>query len=443
MSENSGPDVTTEIFIIIILIIANGVFAMCEMAIVSSRKSKLEHMARQGDKGAQAAFELAENPGRMLSAIQIGITLIGIFTGAVGGASLARAFSEWLAPISWLAPWRETISLGVVVAIITYLSLIIGELVPKQMALSNPENISARLGRFIRFFSWLMTPFVYFFSISSEFVIRLLGGKGEESSVISEAEIRQLIRESAETGGDVQPYEEKMVQRIFKLGDARVEALMTPRTQLEWIDLSDTLEEVIQQISNSKHSRFPVAQEELDEVKGFLYTRDILSAWKRGLSLSDVEIRPALFVPRSLPALELFDLFQKEAAKEALVLDEYGGLAGLISLYDILSEVIGELPSEEEGQLVERSDGSWLVDGIMPIQDMKELLDIVEIFPGEEDGEYNTVGGWITFLMGHIPTVAERYDGKEIQVEILDMDRARVDKVLIWRTEPIEESDEE
>lgn len=435
MDEGASVTIGAEVIIIILLILANGVFAMCEMAVVSSRKSKLEQLANQGDKGAEAALQLAENPSKMLSSIQIGITLIGIFTGAVGGASLAKALSEWLNPLSWLGPWRETLSFGVVVAVITYLSLIIGELVPKRLALSNSEKIASRLARFMNFFSWLMSPFVYFLSVSSEFVIRLTGQTMEESSVLSEAEIRQLVRENAESGGDVKPNEEKMVQRIFRLGDAKVEALMTPRTQLEWIDLADTLEEVIHQISDSKHSRFPVAQDELDEVKGFLYTRDILSAWKKGQKLSDVIIRPALFIPRSLPALEVFTLFQEKGVKEALVLDEYGGLAGLISLYDILSEVIGELPSEEEGRIILRSDGSWLIDGILPIQDMKDSLQIEEMFPGEEDGEYNTVGGWVTYLLGHIPVTTERYRWEEWEIEVIDMDRARVDKVLVWRDE--------
>lgn len=435
MDESASVTIGTEIVIIILLILANGLFAMCEMAIVSSRKSKLEQLANHGDKGAEAALQLAEKPSKMLSSVQIGITLIGIFTGAVGGASLARALSEWLSPFAWLGLWRETLSFGVVVAVITYLSLIIGELVPKRLALSNSEKIASRLARFMNFFSWLMSPFVYFLSVSSEFVIRLTGQTTEESSVLSEAEIRQLVRENAESGGDVKPDEEKMVQRIFRLGDAKVEALMTPRTQLEWIDLEDSLEKVVHQISGSNHSRFPVAQGELDEVEGFLYTRDILSAWKKGQQLSDVMIRPALFIPRSLPALEVFTLFQEKGVKEALVLDEYGGLAGLISLYDILSEVIGELPSEEEGRIILRSDGSWLIDGILPIQDMKESLQIKEVFPGEEDGEYNTVGGWVTYLLGHIPVTAERCRWEEWEIEVIDMDRARVDKVLVWKEE--------
>lgn len=369
----------------------------------------------------------------MLSSIQIGITLIGIFTGAVGGASLAKALSELLSPLVWVASWRETLSFGIVVAVITYLSLIIGELIPKRLALSNSEKIASRLARFMNFFSWLMSPFVYFLSISSEIVIRLTGQTAEDSSVLSEAEIRQLVRKNAESGRDVKPDEEKMVHRIFKLGDAKVEALMTPRTQLEWIDLEDILEEVIHRISDSKHSRFPVAQDELNEAKGFLYTRDILSAWKKGQELSDAVIRPALFIPRSLPALEVFALFQEKGVKEALVLDEYGGLAGLISLYDILSEVIGELPSEEE-RIILQSDGSWLIDGILPIQDMKDSLQLEEMFPGE-DGEYNTVGGWVTFLFDHIPVIAEKYRWEEWGIEVVDMDCARVNQVLVWKEE--------
>ncbi len=433
--EGSDQSIGIEIVVILLLIGANGIFAMCEMAIVSARKSKLEQLAIQGNDGARAALELAENPGKMLSSVQTGITLIGIFTGAVGGASLASSLSKWLEPISWIAPWRETLSLGIVVAIITYLSLIVGELVPKQLALSNSEGIASRLAKPMKIFARFMSPLVYFLSLSSNFVIHLIGARTEDNSVASEAEIRQLVKESA-VMGDVQPMEEKMVQRIFRLGDARVEALMTPRVQVEWVDVKDSLEDVIHYTAKSKHSRFPVAEGELDEVKGFFYTRDILSAWKDDMKLADVPIREALFVPRSLPALDLFHLFQQKGEKEALVLDEYGGFAGLISMYDLLSEVMGDLPSEEEGRVVEREDGSWLVDGIVPIHDMKEILEIEELFPGEEDGEYNTVGGLVTHLLGHIPKVAESYLWAEWKLEVVDMDRARVDKILITPMRP-------
>lgn len=442
MAEGDGPSgIGFEVLFIILLILANGFFAMYEMAIVSSRKSKLEQLAQQGDGGAKVALDLFENPSKILSSIQIGITLIGIFTGAVGGIGLAKILAEFLRPISWIAPWRESISLVIVVATITYLSLIIGELVPKQLALSNSEKISIKFSKVMNLFSRWMSPFVYFLSVSSEFVLNLLGTDTKNTSVVTEAEIRQLVRESAESGGDVKPGEEKMVQRIFNLGDARVESLMTPRTQIEWVDLDDSLEEVVQQISSSNHSRFPVALDDLDHVKGFFYTRDILGAWKRSAPLGAVEIRPALFVPRSLPVFELFELFQKEGVKEALVLDEYGGLAGLVSMYDILSEMIGELPSEEEGRIFRRADGSWLIDGIVPIADMKEQLGITEMFVGEDEGEYNTVGGWITFLLGHIPEVGEKYHGKTLMAEVVDMDRARVDKILLYQIESVDKVD--
>ena len=434
--EADAPGVSLEIILIILLILANGVFAMCEMAVVSSRKSRLEQRVQQGNLGAKAALELSEDPGKMLSSIQIGITVIGIFTGAVGGATLSRALSASLEGIQWLEPWRENLSFGIVVVLITYMSLVVGELVPKRLALADPEGIASALARPIRLFSKLTGPIVHLLSVSTNGLIRMLGIKLEDAAVVTEAEIRQMVRESAETGGDVQPLEEKMVHRIFRLGDAKAESLMTPRTQLEWIDLEDPFEEILHQISASKHSRFPVAREGLDEVIGILYTRDVMRIQLEQKSVHDLLIREALFVPRSLPALELLELFRSKGMKEALVLDEYGGLSGMVTFYDVLAEVMGDLPSEEEGNALRRSDGSWLVDGIMPIQDFKEALGIEEDLSGEEEGNFNTVGGWVTYLAGHIPIEMEQYDWEDIHIEVLDMDRSRVDKVLVQVNRP-------
>ena len=426
-----------EITLIIILIIANGVFALSEIAIVSSRKVRLEKRAEAGSRGAKAALELANSPTQLLSTVQIGITLIGIFTGAFGGATLAKALAVYLKSIPLLAAYSDAASLFIVVSGITYLSLIIGELVPKKIALSNPEPIAAFIAIPMGFFSRITAPIVWVLSKSTEAMLALLRVKESSEPPVTEDEIKVLMEQGGEHGV-FERAEMDMVERIFQLGDMRVNALMTPRTQVDWLDIEDTAEQNYRVLVESGHSRFPIAKGSLDDIVGVIYTKDLVAkgAMSENLELED-SIRNPLYVPKSMKAIKVLEMFKQTGMHIAFVIDEYGGFLGLLTIKDILEQVVGDLPSIHEHydpDIVEREDGSWLVDGMLPIDDLKELFDLEEL-PGEDKDNFQTLGGFITSYLGYIPTAAEVFEWNGLRFEIMDMDRIRVDKVLVSKIE--------
>lgn len=426
-----------EITLIIILIIANGVFALSEIAIVSSRKVRLEKRAEAGSRGAKAALELANSPTQLLSTVQIGITLIGIFTGAFGGATLAKALAVYLKSIPLLAAYSDAASLFIVVSGITYLSLIIGELVPKKIALSNPEPIAAFIAIPMGFFSRITAPIVWVLSKSTEGMLALLRVKESSEPPVTEDEIKVLMEQGGEHGV-FERAEMDMVERIFQLGDMRVNALMTPRTQVDWLDIEDTAEQNYRVLVESGHSRFPIAKGSLDDIVGVIYTKDLVAkgAMSENLELED-SIRNPLYVPKSMKAIKVLEMFKQTGMHIAFVIDEYGGFLGLLTIKDILEQVVGDLPSIHEHydpDIVEREDGSWLVDGMLPIDDLKELFDLEEL-PGEDKDNFQTLGGFITSYLGYIPTAAEVFEWNGLRFEIVDMDRIRVDKVLVSKIE--------
>ena len=426
-----------EITLIIILIIANGVFALSEIAIVSSRKVRLEKRAEAGSRGAKAALELANSPTQLLSTVQIGITLIGIFTGAFGGATLAKALAVYLKSIPLLAAYSDAASLFIVVSGITYLSLIIGELVPKKIALSNPEPIAAFIAIPMGFFSRITAPIVWVLSKSTEAMLALLRVKESSEPPVTEDEIKVLMEQGGEHGV-FERAEMDMVERIFQLGDMRVNALMTPRTQVDWLDIEDTAEQNYRVLVESGHSRFPIAKGSLDDIVGVIYTKDLVAkgAMSENLELED-SIRNPLYVPKSMKAIKVLEMFKQTGMHIAFVIDEYGGFLGLLTIKDILEQVVGDLPSIHEHydpDIVEREVGSWLVDGMLPIDDLKELFDLEEL-PGEDKDNFQTLGGFITSYLGYIPTAAEVFEWNGLRFEIVDMDRIRVDKVLVSKIE--------
>ncbi|WP_094604724.1 hypothetical protein SPSIL_020390 [Sporomusa silvacetica DSM 10669] len=428
----------TEIIIIIILIFANGLFAMTEMAIVSSRKSRLENMAATGNRGAQAALKMAEEPTALLSAVQIGITLIGILTGAFGGAKLANYLASFLNAISFLQGYSNAISLAIVVGIITYVSLIVGELVPKRLALNNPEPIAAAIARPMSAFVRINRPLVHLLGFSTTMVMKLLGTKPPAEPPVTEEEVRVLIGQGAQHGV-FEKAEREMLEKIFILGDMRVGALMTPRTQIKWLDLEDNDQCNLRIIRSTNHLFFPVARGSLDEIVGVIYSNEVLAHYVPGrpLALEDASRQP-LFIPKNTPALKVLESFKDTGIYVALVVDEYGGMSGLISLYDIAEHIVGDMPylgENEEPDIIPRSDGSWLVDGMLSAEELKELLD-VDHFPGEERGYFQTLGGFIVSYLGHIPSTPEKFEWNGYIFEIVDMDKARVDKVLITRNLP-------
>lgn len=423
-----------EIVIILVLIGANAVFAMTEMAIVSARKVRLERKMQEGDEGARLALQLAEEPTELFSAIQIGITLIGIFTGAFGGTTLAAALTQVLQTVPWLAPYAGPIAFTGVIAIITYLSLILGELVPKRLAVNHPEQLAMALAQPMYRFARLAKPAVYLLSASTEKVIDFLGIRPVSEPAITEEDINTLIEQGTETG-EFDKVEQAMVQRVFRLGDRKAGALMTPRTQMTWLDVEESLEENLAIIKTSTHSRFPLARGSLDDFIGIVYSRDILAQrLEEGHELDLAKMaRPPLFVPKSTEVFQVLERLKQAGTHEAMVLDEYGGIMGIITLHDILEAIIGDMPLKEEQEdpdIIQRSDGSWLLDGMLDIEEFKQLFDLEEL-PEEERENYHTLGGFITSHLGYIPKTAEAFVWQQLRFEIVDMDRMRIDKILV------------
>ncbi|CAN5709380.1 hemolysin family protein [soil metagenome] len=420
-----------EIFILLALIAANGVFAMAELAIASSRKSRLEDMAVKGSRGARQALDLANDPNRFLSTVQIGITLIGTLAGAYGGATLAIGLDDWVeGAVPALAPYSKAIGLGVVVLSIAYLSLIFGELVPKRLALSSPERISALVAAPLRWLSVLAMPVVHFLSLSTNLVLAVLRIRPSEDLPVTEEEITILIKQGAQAGV-FEEAEHDIVRRVFRLGDRRAVTLMTPRSEVVWIDVADAPEEVQRKITASPHSRFPVCDGSLDTVLGVVQVKDLLT---QGFAGRPFDIRGILIVPlfiyEGTRGLKVLDMFKNTGTHIAIVLDEYGSVEGLLTLNDILEAIVGDLPDPDEPEdpkAVQRPDGSWLFDGMIALDECWELLGR----PALPQGDYHTLAGFVITRLGHIPTTAERFDWDGLSFEIVDMDANRVDKVLV------------
>jgi putative hemolysin len=431
----------TGILIILALILVNGLFAMAEMALVASRRARLKHAAESGDKGARAALALAEHPSRFLSTVQIGITLIGVLAGAFGGAEISDTLIPVLAATPVLAPYAEALSIGAVVVAITFLTLVLGELVPKRLALIRPEAISARLARGMTLLSQVAAPGVWLLSAITDLILRVLPIRhGDEPSVTDE-EIKLLMQQGTESG-QFHPTEKSIVDMALRLGDRRVSALMTPRTQVEWLDLKDPIDQTKQKIRESHYSRFPVAEGGRRHIVGVVEVKDLLAAELAGRGF-DVRaaMKPAIYIPESAPALRALETFRESGAPIALIVDEYGDFQGVVTLEDLLESLVGELPSpgqDEEPLVTKRDDGSWLVDGMMPIDELRDAVGITAL-PPEEERTYQTVAGLVMDQLRRIPKTADRFDIANYRFEVVDMDGRRVDKVMVSRKpEPME-----
>jgi putative hemolysin len=429
--------VTTEIVVVLVLILANGVFAMSEIAVVSSRKVRLQQWAAEGNRKAGHALALAEEPTRFLSTVQVGITLVGIFTGAFGGATIAEPLAAYLEQFPLIAPYSNGIALGLVVAVITYLSLIIGELVPKRLGLNHPERIASAVAGPMSILSRIATPVVSLLGISTDLVLRLLGVRPSEEPPVTEEEIEVLIAQGTEVGV-FEAAEQDIVTRLFRLADRRVTTLMTPRRKVVWLDPSDSSDENRRKMVEAPHSRLVVAEGHLDNVLGVVHVKDLMASCLDGGALDfSSALREALFVPESALALRVLEQFQQSGVYMALVIDEYGVIQGLVTLTDILEGIVGDLPMQDdpaEQQIKQREDGSWLVDGMLPTHDFKEHFDLDEL-PGEETGTFQTVGGFVMARLGRIPVSTDQFDWNELCFEVMDMDGNRVDKVLVARKE--------
>jgi len=428
-------NVTTTILIIFLLIILNGLFSMSEMAIVSARKNRLEQLAEDGNKGAKTAFDLANNPNRFLSTTQIGITLIGILSGAFGGAAITGKIAAALSYYAWLAPYSQAVGVTVVVVVIAFFSLVLGELVPKRLALNNPVRIAAVMAPAMQFFSVVATPVVSLLSASTNGMLRLLGIQASTQTEVTEEDLKSMLSEGTE-GGVFEEEEQDMVERIFRLNDRGVTALMTPRTDVVFLDIAASEDAVRQVISAHPFSRFPVIQGSSDNVIGVVRTRELLLQCIEGPCL---DIRKVLqethFMPETTSALEALGKFKSTGSEIAIVIDEYGSVLGLVSLDDILKSIVGDVALSEgtrEMDAIQREDGSWLFAGLILIDELKEKLAIDKL-PDEEEDRYETLSGLVMSRLGRVPTSGDYFEWDGYRFEAVDMDGRRVDKVLVVR----------
>ena len=406
---------------------------MSELAIVSARKVRLQQLANQGNKNARVALELANAPNQFLASVQIGITLLAILSGAFAESTIASRLVPIFSLIPALASYREALASVIAILIITYLTLIIGELVPKRLALNYPEQIASIVAVPMRVLANIAAPIVYLLSASTDIVVRLLGIRPSTEPLVTEEEIRVLIEQGTEAG-TFEEAEQDMVERVFRLGDRPVNALMSPRPDIVWLDLDDSAEENRKKMLDSCHSRFPVCQGGLDNVLGVMHVTDLLA---RSLSAQPLDLtvglRQPVFVPESTRGLKILELFKQTGIHLALVVDEYGVIQGLVTLNDIMVEIVGDVPSAgdlEDPQAVQREDGSWLLDGMLPVDEFFELFEINEL-PTEHRGSYQTLGGFVITHLGKIPSAADNFDWEHLRFEVMDMDGNRVDKVLV------------
>lgn len=422
-----------EILIIFLLILINGFFSMSEIALVSSRKVRLEQRAEEGDHGAAAALELSKSANRLLSSVQIGITLVSMFTGALGGATLADHLSQSLVKIPWLAPYAGAASLVIVVLLTTYFSLVLGELIPKRLGLNNPENIASRVAGVMNFISKISAPIIHLLTVSTDLGLRLLGATPNQEPPITEEEIKGLVEEGTQVGV-FEETEQDMIEGVFRLNDRLINAIMTPRTEIEWLDLEDTSQVLLDEVMHSSHSRFPVADGSLDQVVGILNAKDLLEQHLTNQPFDLLAlVQKPLFVPENTPASRVLELVRQSGLHEALVIDEYGGLLGLVTLFDVLEAIVGELPAHDEPsepEVIRREDGSYLLDGLLPIDELKDLFDLDEL-PEEEKIGYQTLGGFMMNQLGHVPITGQKFQYQNLSFEVVDMDGRRVDKVLV------------
>jgi putative hemolysin len=424
---------TIEILTILLLILANGLFVMSELAIVSSRKVRLQQLAERGDAKARAALELASSPNQFLGTVQIGITLLTILSGAYGEETIAKRLTPILSSIPLQEDYKRQLAKGLAILIITYLTLIIGELVPKRLALSRPEPIASVVAIPMQMLARIGSPIVYLLTISTETVLRLLGSKPSTEPQVTEEEIRVLIEQGTEEG-TFEEAEQDMVERVFRLGDRPVSSFMTPRPDIVWLDLEDTAQENRQKIIDGGYSRYPVCQGGLDNVLGIIPVTGLLarSFCNEQLDLTVGLLQPT-YVPESTRGLKVLELFKQTITHMALVVDEYGVIQGIVTLNDVMIEIVGDVPSiddQEDPEIVQREDGSWLLDGMLSVDEFFELFDIEEL-SAEDRGSYQTLGGFVITHLGRIPSAADHFEWQDMRFEVMDMDGNRVDKVLV------------
>ena len=434
---------TLKIIIILVLIIFTGYLSMAELAVVSIRRAKMQKYLEDGNQNAQIVFDLLEDPNEFLSTVQIGISLIGVLTGAFGGVTLAKPLAQYISFI----PYAEPVSVAIVVIVTTYLTLIIGEIVPKVIALNDPERVSLKVAKSMVVLSTISKPVSFILAKSSSFLLWLMRIENRNDDIVTEEEIKLMIEEGREDG-TIEQEEEAIIKRVFKLDDQKVESIMTPRNEIIWIDLEDDRELNKVKIIESKRSIFPIASGELDDFIGVVQAKDILSAMFSGDEF-DVHkiVKEPLVVSEHLETLELLKEFKENQGyvHMCLVVDEFGSVEGLITLNDLLEGIVGDIPGideEDEPKAIERDDGTWLIDGRYPIDRFKELFDFKDNLPDEEEDGYTTLAGFILSISGTIPDEEDKYECGRFIFEIVDIDGHQIDKVLVTDLGPQEPNEE-
>jgi len=427
-----------DIAILFFLILLNGIFAMSEIALVTARRNRLQRLAEDGDKSAVLAIRLGEDPTQFLSTVQIGITAIGVLNGIVGEAALAGPLAEILRGFGLDEKGSTITATTVVVVVITYFSIVIGELVPKRIAQFNAEGIARLMAGPISVLAKLSRPFVYLLSASTNGILRLLGKKELNSANLTEEDIHSMLAEGSQSGL-IEKQEHEMVRNVFRLDDRQIASLMTPRREIIYLDIEQPLEGNLENLMNSDHSRYPVCRGGMHDTIGIITAKRLLKQRMKGESTNVQEyLQPAIFVPESLTGMKLLEQFRESGVQMVFVVDEYGEILGLITLQDVLEALTGEFKSRdpEDVWAVQRQDGSWLIDGLIPIQALKDRLCLKSV-PEEHKGRYNTLSGMMMWLIGSLPRTGDVAEWEEWRLEVVDLDGNRIDKILASRLEGI------
>jgi putative hemolysin len=425
-----------------LLILINGLFAMSEMALITAKRSRLTKLAEDGDKAADIAIKLGHEPTRFLSTVQIGLTVIGVLNGIIGESSFTPFLSALLESYGLTAKSSEIIATVLVVVCITYLTIVIGELVPKRLGQSDPEGIARVVARPMQILATATRPFVRLLSSSTDAILRLMGKHEQTQPSVTEEEIHALLEEGSEAG-IIEQQEHEMVRNVFRLDDRQLGSLMVPKADIIYLDTSLPLQENMQRVAESEHSRFPVCDGGLESLIGVVNAKQLLAQTIKGgvTNLGD-HIQPCVYVPESLTGMELLDHFRTSGTQMVFVVDEYGEIQGLVTLQDMLEAVTGEfVPNNlEDAWAVQRDDGSWLLDGLIPVPELKDTLDLKAV-PEEEKGVYHTLSGMMMWLLGRVPETGDITFWESWRLEVVDMDSKRIDKVLATRIEELKEGE--
>lgn len=422
-----------DIVLIIGFFLINGIFSMSEMALVSARRARLEEQAKQGKRGAIIALDLLKDPERFLSTVQIGITLVSIASGAYGAEIVAGYLRPALQSLHITAFNTDSLAMGISLAVITYLSIVIGELVPKAIGINYAQSITVNLSPFMRFLSIIAKPAVFLLTVSTQAILKLLGIKQQSSSPITEEEVKILIEQGTQHGVFEQE-EGNMIRSIFRFGDRKAYAIMTSRDEVSWLNINDSMDDIRTLIYNSNYTKFPVCDGDLSEVIGILSVKDFLKAEKHHhIDLRTIITQP-IYIPENLMAIKILERFREKRNYMGIVVDEYGSTIGLITMHDLVESIFGDLPDSDEAEdpnIVRRDDGSMFVDGSMQIDELRDIIDIPALDNDEEEGEYATLGGFMMYQLDRVPKEGDQFAVDGYVFEVIDMDGNRVDKVWV------------